>query len=246
MLKHPGTRPIPIEEASMFGILTQKKQCTRCGEWKSKKEFSKDNRTKEGLQSRCKSCIAELSREFRKNHPDKVLASNRAYRASNREKVNESGRKYRAARPEVHRASNAKWQRNNPDKVNEIQERSRVKNREKINLKARLHRLLFPEKAKEAESKWLKSHPEVHARKQGNRRARLKGSVGKITAAEIESLAIKQNYTCLCCLRREPEIELTHDHVKPLAMGGDNTIENSQMLCRSCNSRKGAKWIDYR
>jgi 5-methylcytosine-specific restriction endonuclease McrA len=79
-----------------------------------------------------------------------------------------------------------------------------------------------------------------------NRKAKKLGNGGIITAAEWRELKKKYNYTCLCCGKREPEIKLTHDHVKPLDLGGENTIENSQPLCGSCNSKKGAKWIDYR
>ena len=34
---------------------------------------------------------------------------------------------------------------------------------------------------------------------------------------------------------------LTIDHVVPLSRGGSNELENLQILCNKCNSRKGAK-----
>ena len=34
---------------------------------------------------------------------------------------------------------------------------------------------------------------------------------------------------------------LTIDHVKPVVLGGGNGAENLQALCKSCNSRKGAR-----
>lgn len=48
---------------------------------------------------------------------------------------------------------------------------------------------------------------------------------------------------CLCCGNEE---RLTIDHVKPLDQGGRNEANNIQPLCRSCNSKKGRKEIDYR
>lgn len=35
---------------------------------------------------------------------------------------------------------------------------------------------------------------------------------------------------------------LTIDHIKPIALGGTNDIDNLQLLCQSCNSSKGMKW----
>lgn len=48
---------------------------------------------------------------------------------------------------------------------------------------------------------------------------------------------------CLCCGTDEL---VTLDHVIPIHHGGLNEIENLQPLCRSCNSKKKTKTIDYR
>ena len=49
--------------------------------------------------------------------------------------------------------------------------------------------------------------------------------------------------SCLCCGSTE---NITLDHIKPVAHGGKNEIDNLQPLCKSCNSRKSASEIDYR
>ena len=78
------------------------------------------------------------------------------------------------------------------------------------------------------------------------RRARVRGARGSHTAQEWSALKAFYNYTCLCCGRQEPDIELTLDHVVPLYRGGSNSIDNAQPLCRSCNSSKGTQSTDYR
>lgn len=48
---------------------------------------------------------------------------------------------------------------------------------------------------------------------------------------------------CLCC---GDDDNITIDHVIPVSKGGENSIDNLQPLCRSCNSRKGTNKNDYR
>jgi 5-methylcytosine-specific restriction endonuclease McrA len=127
------------------------------------------------------------------------------------------------------------WQKDNPEKHREHSRTGRLK-----------RYWNSPDKYREAERLWKARHPDKRHQDRRNRRAREKGSVGTITTQEWQALKEFYCFTCLCCGKQEPEIELTHDHVKPLVMGGENTIENSQPLCGSCNRRKGARWIDYR
>lgn len=48
---------------------------------------------------------------------------------------------------------------------------------------------------------------------------------------------------CLSCKSYD---DICIDHVTPLAKGGENSVENMQPLCRTCNSAKGVKSTDYR
>jgi hypothetical protein len=67
-------------------------------------------------------------------------------------------------------------------------------------------------------------------RKKGNRTA--------IPAALRRAILIRDNFTCQHCGSTE---DLTIDHIIPVANDGPTTYENSQVLCRPCNSRKGAR-----
>lgn len=72
-----------------------------------------------------------------------------------------------------------------------------------------------------------------------------KGVAGEHTRQEWAELKAKHDYTCLRCGKREPEITLTKDHIKPVSKGGTNDIGNIQPLCHSCNSRKFTQEITY-
>lgn len=76
----------------------------------------------------------------------------------------------------------------------------------------------------------------------------LKSSVNRIKRKIIprykeilESLLHKYNFTCSACRCTDVK-KLTIDHIRPVSKGGRDDIDNLQILCRSCNSKKGAKW----
>jgi hypothetical protein len=53
-----------------------------------------------------------------------------------------------------------------------------------------------------------------------------------------EQILKKYSYTCVFCGSKE---KLSIDHKKPYSKGGSNEPTNLQVLCKSCNSKKGAK-----
>lgn len=76
-----------------------------------------------------------------------------------------------------------------------------------------------------------------------NQRAKRKLADGNFTRQEWLDLLDFYEGVCLACGSSEA---VSADHVVPLAVGGSNTIDNIQPLCKPCNSKKHTKTIDYR
>lgn len=77
------------------------------------------------------------------------------------------------------------------------------------------------------------------------RRARKKQAGGVFSQSEWYSLKALYHYTCPCCLKTEPEIKLSIDHVVPLARGGRHDAANIQPLCMKCNRLKSTASTRY-
>lgn len=79
------------------------------------------------------------------------------------------------------------------------------------------------------------------------RRRYAKSVENSLTKDEWFEILKAQNYTCLGCNKKfNSSFRPAIDHIMPLSKGGGLTKDNVQALCKSCNSRKGNKTIDYR
>lgn len=225
------------------------KRCCICKDWHPVSAFSRSSRTSDGYQTMCKPCSARLNREWRANNLERARQRERAYMEANREertayirKYNEEHREERLAyiraydqehREEKREKRRRYWQANP-----EIHEQHKQKNRER----GRNNR----EQRREQQRRWHVANPDKVRAKVHRRRSWEHKAEGSFTAEEWEALKARYDYTCLCCGKQEPEIRLTVDHVIPVTRHGSNYITNIQPLCRSCNSSKRDKTIDYR
>jgi 5-methylcytosine-specific restriction endonuclease McrA len=93
---------------------------------------------------------------------------------------------------------------------------------------------------------WRRNNPEMCAAHAANRRARERGAPGRITAADLKFLLEHQSYRCAApwCQADILLHDYHHDHIKALARGGDNSLENSQLLCIPCNLSKGDRTME--
>lgn len=205
--------------------MIEEKICTKCKKVKPLSCFYKRT-DRNCLFAECKDCANKRPRRVNK---ELKKISGAKWKSENRERVRNNQRKWRESNIESARQSAREWSRKNRQYISQKYMEWKNKNREKVNEYAR---------------KWASRHPEISSASRRNRRARLKGNGGKISSGEWKDLCDKYDNKCLCCGRKD--IEITLDHVLPLKLGGRNEIENSQPLCRSCNSKKKDKFIDYR
>lgn len=60
----------------------------------------------------------------------------------------------------------------------------------------------------------------------------------KLSSAKKRAVLERDKYRCINC---DDHKDLCVDHIHPEVRGGDNSFDNLQTLCRSCNSSKGKK-----
>lgn len=154
-----------------------------------------------------------------------------------------ASRIYRQEHKDKARETRRKWAIRNKEKDNAYKKKWAVENRLKINKKSGEYRKNNPEIVKKRNSSWWKRNKSKSKAYSNKRRAARAEAGGGFTDYEWNQLVKEQSNRCLACGKNK---KLTADHVIPLSKGGSSNIDNIQGLCKSCNSSKGAKTIDYR
>ena len=234
------------------------RKCTVCKEWKQWSEFGNNKGKKYGKENLCKACkkksdrkyyennkekVAKTNSEYLKKHPEVKKKAQGNYRNRHKGKIKESNKDYRIRNREPRRLYNIEFLKNNPEKSKIYTNRHYTKNHDKCIEVARVYRLNNPEKTAEARRKYARDKPWDSSFRCARRRAMKQNAEGSHTRQEWLDLCEKYEHKCLCC---GEETNLSEDHIVPITKGGSDYISNIQPLCRSCNSRKSTKTIDYR
>ncbi len=202
---------------------TATKVCKRCGQEKPKQDYTEDDRYADGRYPWCADCRRE-------------------WRQGRRDEQRELERKWREENLDHARAESRKWYHEHRDREL-IKRRARLRWRWHFDPAYRAKKNAFKQQRYHNDPEYnrkmkLWSLAHVH-----RRRARIKGTNTRFTAAEWRALCEKYDCRCLRCGERKP---LSPDHIVPISRGGANDIANIQPLCAECNSWKAAKTIDYR
>lgn len=234
--------------------------CSKCHQNKPVAEYYKQHKTGKPYSwcKKChnKMCSAKLrekyaanpelykqkSHEYYRKDIEQSRAKNRAYDLTRREKK----KAYREANCERIKARNAEYRQENKANIDASNKAYRKANRDVLRKRHKKWRDGNKERAKAIHRKWMVANRDTVNAATHRRRTRLNATGENYTVAEWRAVKKAQDYTCLGCKKREPEISLTIDHIVPVSKRGGNSIRNIQGLCFDCNLRKGDTTVDFR
>jgi 5-methylcytosine-specific restriction endonuclease McrA len=97
------------------------------------------------------------------------------------------------------------------------------------------------ERHKLAKKAWRQKNKEKIRIYAKSRKARNRGAVGFYTEHHVSMIYESQNGKCTYCSCDIRKGFMHVDHIYPIYLGGSNWPSNLQLLCPSCNMRKGIK-----
>lgn len=237
----------------------QTKTCTTCGETKPASNFAKASKRKDGLSSKCRSCVAAYDAARRAADPEankvrcaEYLAKNReknrldsaAYYAKNKEKISVKTKAYGAKHADRYRANASKWYAENLDRAKAARKAYFEANKDAFKESRALWYAANADAAKARTAEWRKANPEAKRTHNQNRRARKNyGGGGKLSKGLAAQLFESQKGLCPCCGQPLGD-DFQYDHIMPLALGGLHVDENIQLMRAVCNNKKGAMHPD--
>lgn len=215
MGRQRANAPAPANGGKAPMTREETKRCGKCGEDKSREDFYRHIRMKDGLTSFCKECHKAAVRAYQKANPVP------------REIARERERRWTARNREKRRAITRSWQQRNPDKLRESKAAWRTRN---------------PEKIRAGWQQWARNNNrdrEAARRYYAERRALEKAAF----VEEVPFDFILQRDEGYCGICGEPIMEFTIelDHILPLVAGGMHERINVQLAHRSCNRAKGGR-----
>jgi 5-methylcytosine-specific restriction endonuclease McrA len=187
----------------------------------------------------CKKCgLSKEESEFSKHKSYKS-----GYRTFCRACERLYSKELRKRNPDFNKKHCAEYRKKNLERC---RERAR-KAYQKIKEQRRIYRAQYYLKNRERliaySCNFIKTHPEYSLACTEKRRALKNHSCGDIDMRDFKRMCEDYGNKCLACGKQD---KLAMDHVVPLTKGGVHRIDNIQPLCKSCNSKKYNKHIDYR
>jgi 5-methylcytosine-specific restriction endonuclease McrA len=225
-------------------IKTYKKgcRCNSCSE--EKRQYNRN------YQAKNREKIREQRRQYRDEHREEIAELKRKQYAENRESVIERSSAYYYRNREAVQEKNRVYYQENREAIGKQMREYRKANSEAVAERNLRYRKANQERLSEYFRRYRKENPEVERAAKQRRRARLRDAF----VEEVDRIVVfeRDDYICQRCGKQcDTSVQWPHgdfptlDHIIPLAAGVDNggvhSYANSQTLCLSCNSSKGAR-----
>lgn len=195
------------------------KVCSLCSETLDECMFRK-------WRTYCKTCETAKCREYYKKNKKSQIERIAKYQKNNIDKINKRRREKYEETKEAKIKAAKKWKEKNPEKVREAKRKHSIKYREKISARVK---------------KWREENPEKLRSARARRKAKIRNASGDVASSDIKFIFKAQKGKCVSCMSDLNKTSYHIDHRIPLAKGGMHTKSNIDLLCPSCNLRKGAK-----
>jgi 5-methylcytosine-specific restriction endonuclease McrA len=148
------------------------------------------------------------------------------YYEANKDKILERSKQRRESKKELLADSDRKYYEFNKDKIKERSKQYRVTNKNEI---------------AQYKLQYYKNNPMVRRIDSHRHRAKIKEVGGKLSKGIATKLLNLQKGKCRICKIKITPKRMHLDHIIPITKGGPNTDNNIQLLCPTCNLKKGAK-----
>ena len=162
----------------------------------------------------------------------------------NRDKTREYCKRDYEKNKEARIARTSEYKKENPDKNKVWADNYRNNHKEKLNAKSRRYNSENKEKLREINARFREKNRESLNNRERRRRATKFNLPGSHTSDDIAVLLENQAGKCNYCsgnIRGKYSV----DHIIPITReGSSDSIENIQLLCKSCNSSKHNKTHD--
>lgn len=228
------------------------KTCGKCGSLKPLLAFSIRKLSKDGRQSYCKNCETDIAKS-RPHNPRKIMTPE-----ERKEAQNSSSKRWRDANHDKHREASKRCRQRPKAKKEHLEKQLAYasKNREQEKERSRNWRLKYPEKAAQSHRDYyLRNHPivrqkakeyrlenmEQYRQYSANYKALKKAKGERLSNGRIKHMLIEQSWKCNACKADMKTAGYHLDHIVALTRGGEHRDENVQLLCPTCNLRKGKK-----
>lgn len=243
------------------------KTCTGCGAFKVFAEFYPHRRGKYGFGAACRECTNVINKEWRSSNAERVKEAAKKYRVENSERLREYEKSHRQgsdayktaliarqARAIEREATREFREKEKKRRMSEYGKAYRAANRSKLLAQGAAYkkskpaararyaakRAASPDQSRAYNKAYREKNRTAHRIYDQNKRVLRSRRGQKLSIGLPEKLYKLQKGKCPCC--RLPLGDDYHlDHKMPLALGGENTDDNMQLLRAVCNMQKHAK-----